>query len=607
MTPADPPRTLRRAAVLDRASANAEMRTVELAFSSEEPVERPWGIEILGHAAGEVDLAWIGGGTAPLLLQHDTDDQIGVVESAVLGKDRKARAVVRLSRSDLGTDVLQDIADGIRCNVSVGYEVRAWDVTQKVGELPVYRATDWSPLEISIVSVPADLTVGVGRAADPAIAPPPSIPPTPKQEFRMEPEIQAPPAPQNADLAAAHEGKRQKEITDLAKLANVPEMGVDAILAGDSVELFRGKVLLARQGKQKPLGTPPAQLDLTPKETQRYSLMRAIRGMVEKDWSEAGFELDCSKEIAKRLGRDSNRNSFFVPLEIQGRSAPMDGQRALAADFATQGGFLVATNNQGFIQQLRNRAVVMKMGATVLSGLVGNLTVPKQVSPASAYWLGTENTATTTSQQTFGQMSLIPRNVAAYTEVSRQLILQSSPSADQLIMNDLAAVVALAVDLAAIYGTGVSGQPLGVVNTTGIGSVTGTSLNYPGLASFQSKVLTANALINPQAGGYVADTATAALLMGRNRFTNTDTPLWQDTMLEGKVAGFPAMSSNQMATGSMLFGDWSQVVIGEWGALELELNPYANFPAGIQGIRCFYTVDVGVRYAASFAYATSIT
>jgi HK97 family phage major capsid protein len=235
------------------------------------------------------------------------------------------------------------------------------------------------------------------------------------------------------------------------------------------------------------------------------------------------------------------------------------------------------------------------------------VTIPKQTAAATAYWDSSEAAVTTTTQPTFGQISLTPKNVSAYSEVSRQLLLQSSPGADQLVMNDLAAVVARAVDLAMLTGTGAAGQPMGILNTTGVGSITGTSLNYPGLVSFQTTVLTANALVNSEAGGYVATPTVAGLLAGRNRFANTDTPLWQNSLLDGTVAGYPAMSSMQVPTGNMIFGDWSQVILAEWGALELELNPYANFPAGIQGIRAFYTVDVGIRWAASFAVATAVT
>jgi HK97 family phage major capsid protein len=583
-----------RTVALERASLNEETRSIELAFSSEAPVERSWGIEVLGHAEGEMDQAWIGGGTAPLLLDHNPREQVGVVEGVTLGEDRKARAVVRFGRSARAEEVMRDVADGIRTNVSVGYELL--DIREepaKKGEPQTYRAVRWRPLEVSLVSIPADMTVGVGREAPASVLPQPKT----QESAGMEPEVKEAPAARAIDDGA--EARRQKEIMDLATLANVRDMGIEAVLKGDTVELFRGKVLLARQGEAKPLGVAPAQLDMTPKEVARYSVFRAMKAAAENDWSEAGLEMEAHKELAKRFNGQRGKRSFFVPLDIQ--------KRDLSAVTASAGGRLVATDNMSFIDILRARSVAMRMGATSMSGLVGNVTVPTQTGAATAAWLANETAAASESDQTFGQMALSPKNVAAYTEISRQLMLQSSPSAEMIVMNDLGAVVALAVDSAAINGSGASGQPLGIVNTAGIGSVTGTTLAYSGVLEFQTDVLAANALVNPASAGYVSTPAVAALLAGRSRFTNTDTPLWQGNLLDGNVAGFRAMTSTQIAASRMLFGDFSQLVIGEWGALELDVNPYANFPAGITGVRAFYTVDIGVRYAAAFSYSTAIT
>jgi HK97 family phage major capsid protein len=582
-----------RTVALERASLNEESRSIELAFSSEAPVERSWGIEILGHAENEMDRGWIGGGTAPLLMDHNPREQVGVVESVTLGEDRMARAVVRFGRSARAEEVMRDVADGIRTNVSVGYELL--DIREepaKKGEPQTYRAVLWRPLEVSLVSIPADMTVGVGREAPASVLPQPKT-----QETGMDPEVKEAPAARAIDEGA--EARRQKEIMDLALLANVREQGVDAVLKGESLESFRGKVLLARQGEAKPLGVAPAQLDMTPKEVARYSVFKAMRAAAENDWSEAGLELEAHRELAKRFNEKRGKRSFFVPLDIQ--------KRDLSAVTASAGGRLVATDNMSFIEILRARSVAMRMGATSMSGLVGNVTIPTQSGAATAAWLANETTAVSESDQTFGQMALSPKNVAAYTEISRQLMMQSSPSAEMIVMNDLAAVVALAVDNAAINGSGASGQPTGIVNTGSIGSVTGTTLAYSGVLEFQTDVLTANALVNPASAGYVATPAVAAVLSGRSRFTNTDTPLWQGNLLDGTVAGFRAMSSTQIAAGRMLFGDFSQLVIAEWGALELDVNPYANFAAGITGVRAFYTVDIGVRYAASFSYSTAIT
>jgi HK97 family phage major capsid protein len=423
----------------------------------------------------------------------------------------------------------------------------------------------------------------------------------------------APPAGPTPDQRAAAEKVRRDEIIALGEMANCRDVAVQLVLEGKTIEEARGAILLHRGGS-RPLGNPPSALGLSENEAQRYSLFRAVRAVSENDWSKAGFELECSKALEKRAPerRERSARTFFVPLEVQerpnaGLAVAPRGQRDLTAGTGSQGGFLVATQNMSFIEVLRNRSVVMAMGATRMSGLVGNVTVPRQTGAGTAYWLSTEATAITEGDQVFAQMSLTPKNVGAYTEVSRQLLMQSDPSAEMVVMNDLARVVGIAVDAAAINGSGASGQPTGIVNTGSIGSVSGTSIAYAGILEFQTDVLAANALINPATAGYVCPAAVASLLAQRQRFTSTDTPLWQGNLLDGEVVGFRAMSSAQVAASRLLFGDFSQLVIGEWGVLEVEANPYANFAAGITGIRAFYSVDVGVRYAASFSYSTAIT
>jgi len=254
---------------------------------------------------------------------------------------------------------------------------------------------------------------------------------------------------------------------------------------------------------------------------------------------------------------------------------------------------------------LRNRTVVGQSGATFLSGLVGDVTVPKQTAGGTAYWLTNEATAITESSQTLGQLALSPKNVGAYTEVSRQLMMQSSPAADAMIMNDLAKVLGVAIDLAGFEGSGASGQPTGIASTAGIGSVTGTTIAYSGIVEFQTDVAGSNALAENCA--YVTTPSVAALLKQRVKVASTYSPIWEGNILDGNVDGFKAASTLQLTAASMIFGDFSQVVIGEWGMLELALNPYANFAAAISGIRAIQTVDVGVRYAGAFSRATSIT
>lgn len=613
---------------VERAAVNAEARTVELSFASELPYQRWWGIEVLDCSAQSVRLGRLMSG-APLLWNHDTDEQIGVVESVSIGADRVCRAVVRFGKSADAEEVFQDVVDGIRRNVSVGYLIHEAELVKVEGDpdqgdsrADTYRVTDWEPYEVSLVSVPADPSVGVGRNADDPRQPAPqavlatapaaaSITPSTDPEIRTmttnTPEPVAPAAPAlNVSAAAADvvkaERQRAAEIRAIgeqfARFGGVAKAN-EAVENGETVQGFRNLMANAITAAQT---TQVTNLDLSKNDQKRFGLMRAIRAMADRDWRQAGFEKECSDAICKRAGiAEPVNGGFYVPLDV------LAAKRDLTVGTATAGGNLVGTEiqPQSFIDLLRARSVLARMGATMLPGLVGAVTIPKLTGAATGYWLSTEATAITESQQTIGQLAMSPKTVGAYTELSRLLMLQSTPAADMLVMNDLTRVIGLAIDLAGLEGTGSSGQPTGISATAGIGSVTGTSLAYAGVLEFQTDVAAGNALAPTSA--YVTTPAVAGLLMQRARFSSTDTPLWVGSVLDGQMAGFAATTTTQVTAASMVFGDFSQVVIAEWGMLELAMNPYASFAAGITGIRAMQSVDVGIRQAAAFSRATSIT
>jgi HK97 family phage major capsid protein/HK97 family phage prohead protease len=580
-----------RALQVSREAIDEEARTATLAFASEEPYERFWGVEILSIEKKAMRMQRLQAG-ANLLCDHDTRDVVGVVESVEVGADKVARATVRFGRSARAEEVWLDVKDGIRRNVSVGYAIHAAQLVETKDGLETYRVTDWEPLEVSLVSVPADATVGVGRALEA-----PAAPVTPSKEKSMTTEVQTPAAAPVIEVVAQR--NHAKEISDIAKsMPGGAEMALDAIQRGITVEQFQREAI-AKLSTQ-PLPTP--DIGMTTQETKRYSVLRAIAAHAMGNWKHAGLERETHEAILQRAGlADAPNGGFYVPYEVQKRDMTSAG--------ASGSQYLVATNNLAgsFIDLLRNRALVAQLGARMLTGLVGNVTVPKQTAASTAYWLSTESTAITESQPTIGQLSLTPKTVGAYTEVSRLMMMQSDPSADALVVEDLSKVLALGVDLAAIAGSGASGQPTGVLNTSGIGSVTGTTLGYAGILEFQTDVAAANALAANCA--YVTTPAVAALLAARQRFTSTDSPLWVGNVLDGQVSGFKAASTNQMNAATMLFGDWSQIVIGEWGTLEIATTDAegSNFKAGIVGVRAFKTVDIGVRIAAAFSAASSIT
>lgn len=601
-----------RAFAFDRAAVNEEARTVELSFASEEPYERWWGVEVLDCTVTAMRLGRIGNGRAPLLCDHDTRDVIGVVESVQIGADRVARAVVRFGKSARAEEIFIDVRDGIRANVSVGYLIHKAVLVETTDDNDTYRVTDWEPYEVSIVSVPADATVGVGRSAEdprqaeaepqqpaPAAVTATPTPPTPKPEIRTM-EAVALNVSEEAAKARAEETQRVREISALGdqfEKFNGRAIAKAAIESGKPVDAVRAEIMNALAAAQT---QPITNLGMSRNEVKRFSVLRAIRAMVDRDWKGAEFEREASQEICKRGGFESSPNGgFFVPVDVQ--------QRDLTVAAPTGGGNLVATDLQAssFIELLRARSVLAGLGATMLPGLVGNVAIPKQTGAATAYWLTNEATGITESQQTVGQLALSPKNLGAYTELSRQLMMQSTPAADNMVLRDLARVLALAVDLSGLEGSGASGQPTGISATAGIGSVTGTSLAYAGIVEFQTDVAAGNALTGNCA--YLTTPAIAGLLMQRQRFSSTDTPLWVGSVLDGLMGGFKATTTTQVTAASMVFGDFEQVVIGEWGFLELALNPYANFTAAISGIRAIQTVDVGIRQAAAFSRATSIT
>lgn len=644
--------------------AKKDGRIRDLSFSSEAPVERWFGGEILDHSPGSMRTDFIDSGRAPLLINHDMWEQpVGVIErgSVKVGKDKIGRARARFGSSTRADEALTNVDDEILCNTSVGYRVYEMRFEAEKNGEDTYRVVDWEPHEISLVSVPADRSVGVGRFGSISA----TRAATPQNGDRMnENETQAAGSgaasgagaatanlnEQTQRMAAARteqeaadaariqvirgeqqyrsaldlEKARVNTIRTLCKANNIDERMQNMwITGGTHVESVAEDILkiVQERGNTKP--TSAAALGLSEQETQRFSVVKAIRAVADKNWNKAGFELECSRAIAQKMNKVPEDNKFYVPFEVQRRAVDQRAidmharsgmygaknnhlTRADVVGTSSAGGYLVETVNLSFIELLRNRTVAFRLGATTLSGLVGNVNIPKQTGAATAFWLSTESTQITESDQTFGQLSFAPKTVGGYTEISRLLLLQSSPDVEGIVNADLAAVVGIALDSGIISGSGSGGQPKGIVGLSGVGNPSGmTTLGLSGLINFQTAVGAANVV--PVRGGWAAPFTVSGLLRQRNEFANTYSPLWYGSIWDGTMLGYPAMASAQIGSGTMIFGDWAQVVVAEWGVLEIEVNPYANFQAGIIGVRAIMTVDVGVRYPAAFSVGTSIT
>jgi len=250
-----------------------ENRRVRIGVSSEEPVERSFGMEVLGHSPEEINMEFMQSGRAPLLLDHKMDQVIGVVEEFKLDQAAKRTiAVVRFGRSALAEEVFRDVLDGIRMNISVGYRVDKL-TRMKDKDEPYYRAS-FTPLEISSVSVPADQSrlVGVGRSEQIAKKARVQIMENEKQEINLD-EVRS----ESAEAAKKEFARNSKEIIDLAVKHNKRDLAHQAISEGKSVEDFRG-ILLDNISNDTPLETPK-EIGLTEKETKRFSILRAINAM----------------------------------------------------------------------------------------------------------------------------------------------------------------------------------------------------------------------------------------------------------------------------------------------------------------------------------------
>lgn len=610
---------------LNRAEIDQEKRMVPLSFSSEEPVERWFGMEILDHVKGSVRLGRMQGGAA-LLVDHNPSDHVGVVEDVSIGSDRKGHAVVRFGKSARAEEIFQDVSDGIRKHVSVGYRVHEMKL-EKSGDKTVdsYRVTDWEPFEVSIVSIPADVSVGVGRSA--AAGEEHEI--TIKEEQTMNrckhcgtehadgavcqcAGARSERAGSQVDVAAIERKaderamKRVGDIMTLAETHKCQELGRKAIQEGKSVDEFRDMVLRERYNA-KPIETPDPSIGLTDKEKRQYSIVRGIMALAAGSWKGAELERDASEAVAKRMGKSPQ--GFFVPYDV------MAEQRDLTTGVATAGGYLVPTQMLSIIELLRNKMKIKELGATILGGLQGDIAIPKQTGGATAYWVA-ENGAPTESQQTLGQLAMRPKTVGAYTDISRRLLMQASLDVEGFVRNDLATVLALAIDLAAINGSGVEGQPLGILKTTGIGDVAGgtngAAPTYAHMVALETAVADANADAGSLA--YLTNSKVRGKLKQTQRFTSTDTPVWTDGGQPGigMVNGYKAAVSNQVpktltkgsASGicsAMIYGNFADLVVAEWGSLDILVDPYTGGAAGTVRVRVLEDVDVAVRHVESFA------
>lgn len=610
--------------------------TLTFSFSSEAPVERWFGREILVHEPGAMDLSRMNDG-APWLWNHNRDVVLGVTERAWLGDDRRLYSTVRWSpnTSERGSEEYKrrkDIEAGITRNVSFAYEIR--DVDEREDG---FYVTSWPVLEVSSVSVPADQTVGMGRAMeDPWTDDDANVEAEqvdrlsdeqtaertePQQETPMSTEINVAEVQQDARRAERERVAAIRGMVEQFELSN--ELAEKLINDDATVDSARAVVMeqigmrkVEYTGKVHDAGA--ANLGLSEREKREFSLCKLIDHMMEpnsKTAAAAGFELEVCRAAADQQSKTLNKSArgFLIPWEVLGANrAATPGQSV--GSFA-DGGALVGTNrlDAQFIDLIRNRSAFLNSGLTTLTGLEGNVEIPKKLGSSTYYFVG-ENIDVANSKLSFGLVNMIPRTIGVRVPVSRRAMIQSSPDIENLVRLDIAESVALGMDSSIGYGTGNNGQPLGIINTTGIGSVTlggGTAKDFPAILGGGNHncgdwgdyvdLETALAANNLDAGSmrYVMN----SVVRGALKQTLRASAAGSDYIMTdgGQVNGYEVTVSNQMQTNDVLFGNFADCVVGMWSGLDLIVDPYTQSASGQTILTVHQDFDVAVRRAQSFA------
>lgn len=608
-----------RFAVFERETVNTENRTVEVAFSSEEPVKRWFGDEVLSHAPGACDLSRLNDGGA-VLFNHAWDKHIGVIERAWIDSDKKGRALIRFGNSARAAEKWQDVQDGILRHISVGYRVNDMALDNpETDEDYRYIVTSWEPYEISFVTVPADTTVGVGRSNTPEVTQLPVEPETQNPEpiekgNRNMDKTQNKPAVVPAEPTDTAERGMQAERSRVSELLAIGRAYAahGGIEAAEKVIASGGNEANLRAVIMENMKTPPTvtsdSIGMNATEKREFSLLRAMEAAATGKWEKAGLEREVSAELEKQHGRSAT--GFFVPTDLMAR--------AYSKGNAANGGNTIATDFRDdlFIDLLRNRLATAQLGATVLDGLVGDITIPKQLTGNSVTWVD-ENGQASDSNATFGQIGLKPKTVTANTELSRKFMLQSSLSAEQFARNELLQAMMLGIDLAAINGSGTSNQPTGILNTSGIGAVAigtnGGALTWQHIVALETSIAAANADLGNLA--YLTNTKVRGALKTTLKSEGVSGYIWQDgdTPLNGYRCAVSNQVPSNLTKGSaagkcspLIFGNWADLMIAHWGVLDVIVDPYTKGKQGAVVITVLQDVDIAVRSAESFAAVKDI-
>ncbi len=589
--------------------------SVSMSVSSEEPVltvamingkwERVY--EVLDHGDGSVDMSRCKDGL--VVLDRHFGDQIGLISAPKI-ENRKLGGRVEFCSGSRAQELGRDAMNGLRRNVSVGYVVapESYRAEGVKDGIPVVRAMSWTPYEASFEPVPADTTVGVNRAAEIGAAVK-SADAQKKEIRKMNPkeiaQLFAHAAKYGIDAAKVETIDMSDAESALAALNAmiVEKLGADLEKQGADLEKERKMVIELKERKPpipEPKGQPIIGGDVKTEEkvVRRYSVLNVLRRA-------AGLKVDCGFEDeindeCRRQGLGSKRGGqFVIPHAVL-------ANRALTVSGTSSATVGTVLDGSQYIDVLRSKSILGPLGVQFLTGLTGNIAIPKMTAGATGYWVA-EATAITGSAPTLGQVNGTPHTSGVLVDISRLMLLQSTPSAEDFIRNEITERLARTLQLAVFGGTGNDGQPSAITAASGINnpSVTTGAPTYKELLGFPGNILAKNAEADGQKWAMTGEVWQA--LAG----TFTDGTAKAERVLDFQsktCLGFPYFVSEDVGANSLFFGDFSTVVVGVWGAgIDLNMDTATLSSSGGLRLVGLQDVDVMVRLGEALAYNNAVT
>ncbi len=362
------------------------------------------------------------------------------------------------------------------------------------------------------------------------------------------------------------------------------------------------------------------------RDFSKFSFGRAISHLVQNRNLD-GLELEMHQEGVRQYKEQGivPEGNFIVPQIIMQRAGhesnsergirlKRETRADLIAGTDSLGGYLVQTSVGSLIERLRSKIIIAQLGATQLNGLIGDIQFPVFL-PADAAVEKGEAAASAESSPTFGTKTISPNRLPVHSEYSRQLLIQAeNESIEAMLRDDLSYQIAKVMDTSAINGSGTPPVPEGILNTTGIGSVeggtNGLAPSWDNVVTLETEVAQDDADVGSL--GYLTNAKARGKMKRVFIDSGSGERIWDsragDTPLNGYRVGITNLVPSTLTKGTassicsaMIFGNFRDIILAQWGGLEFLVNPYALDTTGLIRINAWTFYDILIRRAQSFA------